>query len=168
MKNVIISYSTYTPTIDAILYQLEKYANIRVHLFGNVENESPEYNSDDIIILINGDKNKYNNAIACHYSLLPAFKSDDPVKQALLEGVKVTGITIYYTGSNKILTQYPVFIKNDTNYVELKQELEYLEQIIFPLVIESIINNTSIDISLLLNNKRGCGGNCGGCNGCKH
>ncbi len=44
-----------------------------------------------------------------HYSLLPAFQTDDPVRDAILTGVKVTGITI--TLEDKIVAQYPILLQ---------------------------------------------------------
>jgi folate-dependent phosphoribosylglycinamide formyltransferase PurN len=98
--------------------------------------------------------------------LLPAFNSKEPVKDAILAGVKVTGITIYYTKSKIIIAQYPVFINNNTHYDELVQELDYIEQTLFPLVIQKVLNNEPFEVRALLN--KSCSGNCGGCSGCSH
>ena len=43
---------------------------------------------------------------------------------------------------------------------------EYLEQTIYPLILEKILNNEPFEIRQLLS--KGCSGNCGGCNSCKH
>ena len=101
-----------------------------------------------------------------HYSLLPAFKSEEPLRDALIAGVKVTGLTFYYTNPEKIITQYPIFISGFSHYDEIERELNYLEQTIYPLILEKILKNEPFEIRNLLT--KGCSGNCGGCSGCSH
>lgn len=157
MKHVAILYSEYSPLIDAIRYQLQ---DCEVDCI----TESKNMDKYDLVIRLDGQYG--GEALTSHYSLLPAFNCEEPVREAILSGVKVTGITIYYTKSGKIVAQYPVFIKNDTHYDELKQELSYIEQTLFPLVIHKIINNEPFEVRALLN--KSCSGNCGGCSGCSH
>ncbi len=95
-----------------------------------------------------------------HYSLLPAFQSDDPVRDAILAGVKVTGVTI--TLEDKIIAQYPIFITNEMHYDNLKLYLEQVGEKLFTAVKEKIENNEQFEIKDLMNN--GCHG-CGGCKG---
>ena len=159
MKKVAILYSKYSPTIDAIKYQLK---DTDITCFTEAPSNTDDY---DLVLLINYNGSFSGNALRCHHSLLPAFRTDTPIKDAMLEGVKVTGITIYNTSNDKIITQYPVFIK-DMHYDELKQELDYIEQTIYPLVAEKVLLNQTFDINKLVSN--GCSGNCGGCSGCKH
>jgi len=161
MKKIAIIYSKYTPTIDAIKYTLSEH---KVDCF---KNEFYSDNDYDLVILSDNNTKYDGNALACHHSLLPSFDNDDPVKSAILEGVKVTGITVYYTNPKKIIAQYPVFINNNTHYEELRQMLKYLEQTIFPVVIKKIINNEQFELHSLLN-KNQCSGNCGGCVSCSH
>ena len=118
-----------------------------------------------MIICLNNTKSE-GNAISCHHSLLPAFNCDEPEKEAVLSGVKVTGITVYYQNTGKIIAQYPVFIKNDTHYDNLKQELTYLEQTLLPIVAEKIIKNEPFELSKIIN--KNCNGACGGCSSCSH
>ncbi len=160
MKKVAILYSEYSPTIDAIKYQLK---DNEVLCFSQIPQNIDDF---DLTILVNFKEKFEGKAIGCHHSLLPAFNTETPVKDVIIAGVKVTGITIYETDSKKIITQYPVFINNDTHYDELKQELNYLEQTIYPLVVEKILFNQTFEINKLLNN--GCMGSCGGCGGCNH
>ena len=158
MKKIAVIYSKYSPVIDAIKYTL---SDCSVDCLSDTD--STEFY--DLVICL--DNKKFNkNAIACHHSLLPAFDCDEPEKEAILSGAKVTGITIYNVDTKKIITQYPVFINNDTHYDDLKQELTYLEQTLLPIVAKKIINNEPFEIKNLLNS--GCNRTCGGCSSCKH
>lgn len=120
---------------------------------------SPE-NYDLIIDTSSSNKHSFN-VITSHKSLLPSFDTKEPVKDAFLAGVKVTGVTIFYTSPRKILAQYPVFIYNDSHYDELENELACIEQYLFPAVIKKIIKNEPFEIQSLMNV-----GKCGGCKGC--
>ena len=97
--------------------------------------------------------------IIVHHSLLPAFQSDNPVRDAILAGVKVTGVTLTY--NDKIVAQYPIFITNDMHYDELKMYLEYIENIMTPIVAKKISNNEAFEIQALMSSQK-CGGKCGG------
>lgn len=100
------------------------------------------------------------NDFKIHYSLLPAFAdSDDPVRDAILAGVKVTGITI--TLDNKIVAQYPIFITNEMHYDNLKLYIEQIGEKLLTIVQEKIANNEQFEIKDLM------GGGCHGCGGCK-
>lgn len=157
MKRIAVLYSKHTPVIDAIKHRL---ADCIVDCYTDTK-DAEEY---DLVICLSNEKPK-GNVISCHHSLLPAFNCAEPEKEAILQGVKVTGITIYYTNTGKIIAQYPVFINNDTHYDDLVQELNYLEQTLLPIIIEKIINNEPFEIQTLIN--KSCGG-CGGCSSCNH
>ena len=158
MKKIAILYTKYSPVIDAIKYKLQDY---QVDCIKSLNEENYD------LVILSGYEGVYEeNALVCHHSLLPSFDCDEPEKQAILTGVKITGVTIYYSKTKKIVAQYPVFINNDMHYDNLKQELDYVEQTIFPLVIEKIVENKPFEINSLINNK--CGGLCGGCSSCKH
>lgn len=99
------------------------------------------------------------NDLKTHYSLLPAFSnSDDPVRDAILAGVKVTGITL--TLGDKIVAQYPIFITNDMHYDNLKLYLEEIANKLLPLVQEKLESNEQFEIRDLMKSK------CNGCGGC--
>ena len=159
MKKIVILYSEYSPLIDAIKYQLSDCFVDCVTSLNNNE-------IYDLVVLANYNGIFDGDAIACHHSLLPAFDTKTPVKDAVITGVKVTGITVYHTKTKKIIAQYPVFISNSMHYDELKQELTYLEQTIYPLVIKKIINNEPVELSKIM--KKSCGTTCGGCTSCSH
>lgn len=156
MKKAIILYSDYSPTVDAIKYKLSDFEVVCQNTTDNVQ-------EDDIVFLSNYNGKFDGDAIACHYSLLPAFDSETPARDAILAGVKVTGLTIYHTKTKKIIAQYPIFIKDDMHYDELLQELTYAEQTIYPIAAEKILKGEPFE----LNSLTGCG-NCGGCKSCSH
>ena len=157
MKKVAILYKDYSPIIDAIMYQLSDCeVNCITQPIGMEKYDS----------VVNLGCNYDGEALACHNSLLPSFDCKEPVKEAMLFGVKVTGLTIYYTKSKKIVAQYPVFVGNDTHYDELNQELCYIEQTLFPLVIRKVLDNEPFEVRSLLN--KTCSAGCGGCSGCSH
>ena len=162
MKKVAILYSKYSPTIDAIKFRLDEFANVEI--FSSIENF--HYTDFDLVILSKFDGAISFNAINIHHSILPAFVGKNPVKDAVLYGSKLTGLTVYYTDPFKIITQYPIFIYNDAHFDELENELEYLEQTIYPLVIEKVLKNEPFEIQKLMSS--GCGGNCRECGGCKN
>lgn len=158
MKKAAILYSEYVPLIDAIVNENN------IAEFQLLTQFPDNYEDFDLIIDVNFKSEIKQNVLKCHYALLPSFQSDEPLREAFLSGVKVTGITIYYTNPQKILTQYPVFIKNEAHYDDVLQEMKYLEQVIFPLVIGKILSNEPVDIQSLLKLNK-CSG---GCSGCRH
>lgn len=160
MKKVAIIYSEYTTVIDAIISCLKDF---EVKAFDSYTQELSDF---DLIVNTNYKNEISENHINVHYSLLPAFQGDEPVKQAFLVGVKVTGITFYYTNPQRIIAQYPIFISNFSHYDDVERELAYLEQTIYPLILEKILKNEPFEIRNLLS--KGCSGNCGGCSSCKH
>lgn len=159
MKKLALLYSTYTPTIDSIIAHLKDFDVTCLTVPDNLD-------TYDLVANINYKSEIEQNHVAVHHSLLPAFESKEPVKDAILAGVKVTGITFYYTNPKKIITQYPIFISNASHYDDVAKELEYLEQTIYPLILQRLLENKPFEIRNLLS--KGCSGNCGGCNSCKH
>lgn len=114
--------------------------------------------------------------INVHPSLLPSFKGKDALVQAFTAGVKVSGVTIHYVNSEidggKIIAQYPVLIGNLTHFDEFESEIHKIEHMIYPVVIEKVLEDKVFDFSDLLSLSGGCsGGGCsskggGGCGGC--
>ena len=157
MKRIAILTSIHKPVIDAV----KALNNCIVEVFSAPDFDKKDY---DLVIGINysGDFDGINS----HYSLLPAFDGEDEIKQAFLAGVKVTGITFYYTNPFKIIAQYPVFIKSTSHYDDTEREIEYIEQVLYPIIIEKILNNEQFEIQDLLKNGS-CGNNCSSCGGCR-
>ena len=115
----------------------------------------------DYVFGINYQSECKTNFINSYYSILPDFNSKDPILNTIEKGMKISGITFYYTNSKKIVTQYPIFIENDFSYNDILQELMYLEQTLYPLIIEKIIKNEQFEIKNLL--KSSCNNNCKNC-----
>lgn len=117
---------------------------------------------------------KMGRCINLHPSILPAFKGKDAIKQAYLYGVKVTGITIHEVtpvlDSGRIIAQYPVIINDSMHYDELEETIHRVEHIIYPQVIEKLLNGEAVEFGVSFGN---CGGKCegkckecgGGCEG---
>ena len=157
MKRLLILYSDYSPVIDAIKYTLQDTVEIvceKEHL-----SEVSDY---DLIVIVGSYNYEDTDAIKVHYSLLPAFNGEEPVKEAIIAGAKVTGITFFYTKTKKIIAQYPIFIKNDSHYEDIEQELKYIEQTLYPIIIEKILNCEQFEIKSLVSNSC-CTGGCSGC-----
>ena len=160
MKKIAVLYSEYSPTIDAIKMQL---SGIEVCCFQNYIEELTNY---DLIVLCNYNKSVNFNALNVHHSLLPAFAGDEPEKEAILTGVKVTGITVFYTKPERIIAQYPIFIENDMHFDDLEIKMNNLEQVIYPIIIDKILKSEPFEIKDLLNtNTKGCGKCCSKCGG---
>lgn len=163
MKKLAIIYQEHKTTIDAISANIK---NAEVETFKTLPDN---YKNFDLIagVGVSDDIFKDIEAVNVHHSLLPAFEEEEPVKQAILYGAKVTGISFYYTKSKKIITQYPIFISNSSHFDEVEQEIKYLEQTLYPLVLDKLINNELFEAKDILAAKK-CSGNCGGCSGCSH
>lgn len=159
MKKIAIIYSDYTPTVDAIIHYLH---DIEVVCFKNKIEADDNF---DLIVGIDIENYENKNILTVHHSLLPAFEGYEPVKKAFMEGVKVTGITFYYTNPKRIIAQYPVLISNGADFVDVENELKYLVQTLYPIIIEKVLNNQIIDLKSILG-KTSCS-SCGGCSSCK-
>lgn len=124
-------------------------------------------------ILPDDDLDAMGKVINIHPSLLPAFKgSKNAIQDAFLAGVKVSGVTIHWVNSDvdggKIIAQYPVFITNEMHIDEFETEIHTLEHQLYPVVIESILNDKVFDFVDLMKSscKSGCSGDHGSCEGC--
>lgn len=116
-----------------------------------------------------------NKFINIHQSLLPSFNGNDALFRAFNSGVKVTGITVHYLTSNidvgKIITQYPILISNLMHFDELQRETVTLENKIYPIVIEKILEDKVFDFQDFLqaggcHNSGNCARNCSSCGSC--
>jgi len=99
--------------------------------------------------------------IKIHYSLLPAFDCDAPMKEAFISGVKVSGVTIYSEPDKKILAQYPVLITNSMHYDEFEKEMIKTGDILYKKVLDCIEQDKVFDVIELFEH-HSC------CNGCNH
>ena len=104
-----------------------------------------------------------------HPSLLPSFDSKDPIKDAYLAGVKVSGVTVYSVSRDKILAQFPVLVENDFHFEDYVESITKAENLLYPLVIKSQLENKIFNFTDIIGgSSSGCSGNCGSCaGGCK-
>ncbi len=163
MKKVAVLYSTYNPTIDAIKLRL---SDVEISCFQDFIKDS-KFAEYDLVVLSNYKKPINFNALNIHHSLLPAFAGDEPEKEAILSGVKVTGITVFYTKPERIIAQYPIFIENDMHFDDLEIKMNNLERVIYPIIIDKILKNEPFEIKNLINSSdtKGCGKCCTKCGG---
>lgn len=109
-----------------------------------------------------------DKVINIHPSLLPAFKgSINAIKEAFLAGVKVSGVTIHWVtpdvDGGKIIAQYPIFITNDMHFDDFAAEIHAIEHKLYPVVIESLLDDKVFDFSDLLKAQNGCSQGCSSC-----
>lgn len=109
--------------------------------------------------------------ICIHPSLLPAFKGNDALARAFSSGVKVSGVTIHWCTNDidggKIIAQYPILIGNLMHYDEYKIANENLQNHLYPVVIQKVLEDKVFDFEDLFNShKSSCSGNCSSCGGC--
>lgn len=148
----------------------EEIKNSIIQYFKNKEVEFTQGEDADLIALYDSEyAEPKTKAINLHMSLLPAFQTPEALKEAYLHGVKVSGITIHEVEQNnfygRILAQYPVLIGNNAHFDEYQSEIIKLGAKIYPIVIDTILQDKVFDFSDLFSG-RSCSGGCGNCNGC--
>ena len=111
-----------------------------------------------------------NKFISAYPSLLPAFFCENPIQAAFDYKVKVTGVSIYYlsTELNKfnIIAQYPVFVDFLMNLDDLEHSINNVTKKLYPIVIESILNEQVFDFAEVMNQSyktKGCCSNASCC-----
>ena len=158
MKKIAILIDKENELKDVLDYELKDF---NIKFFENIPDED-----FDIVVILKDGINYDENAIKCTFSLLPAFAdSNNPIKEALEYGSKVTGLTVYYTQPFKVIEQYPIHIDADKHYDDIEKELKYLRQIILPYIIKQLALNEQINLKTLF--KKSCTGGCSGCGGCR-
>ena len=156
MIKVAILYDSFAPVVDALQAKLGSFCDVDCF-------DSTNFKQDDYKLIISLKKDDCSfNVLKSHHSLLPAFDCNEPEKEAFLAGVKVTGVTIFFTSPRMIVTQYPIFIRNDMHYDDLEKEVEYTEQILLPEIAAKLIKNETFDVQKIMSAK-----SCGGCKGCR-
>lgn len=173
MKSVCVVSSQNHPVLLSICKRLD---NICVDNIEDISELDTNKKYDLVVLIENSGKidkeilKKYT-VINIHPSLLPAFEGQNPLKEAFLYGVKVTGVTVYKLTPNSkkiILAQYPVIIDNYTHFDQLSAEIIKLEAELYPLVIKSVLEDKVFDIVELLSQsgncqKNKCSGHCKNC-----
>ncbi len=83
------------------------------------------------------------NIFNTHPSLLPAFKGEYAVRDALNFGVKVTGCTIHEAtlelGDGPILAQEAVRVEDDDSVETLHERIKQVERILYPATLRKLI-----------------------------
>jgi formyltetrahydrofolate-dependent phosphoribosylglycinamide formyltransferase len=114
-----------------ILHELRKYQIEFIVLAGYMRLIGPT--------LLNPYKNQIINI---HPSLLPAFPGKDAVGQALLKGVKISGVTIHYVDegmdTGPIITQEAVCVDDNDNRESLQMKIQQIEHQLYPLTIHKL------------------------------
>lgn len=135
-----------------------------------INNNSKRY---DLIIIENMKdfklKSNDNSAkiIHVHPSILPAFYTDNAIKEAFLSGVKVSGVTIYSQSEEQtynIIAQYPVLIALNSHLDEFKKDVLDVEKKLLPAVSDAILNDKVFDFHDLF--KKSCAHSSNGCTNC--
>lgn len=118
---------------------------------------------------VQDDVLKTGKFISIHASLLPAFKGPDAMHRAFSSGVKVSGVTVHWVTEDvdggKIIAQYPVLIGNLTHFDEYQAEIYFVENMLYPVVIDKLLKDEVFDFSDLMN-RNSCTNSCGVCEGC--
>ncbi|MBF0710527.1 MULTISPECIES: phosphoribosylglycinamide formyltransferase [unclassified Gemella] len=82
--------------------------------------------------------------INIHPSILPAFKGKDAIAMALEYGVRYTGVSIHWVDSGmdtgKIIEQDVVRVDKDDTYQTLAEKIHKVEHVLYPKVINEILN----------------------------
>jgi phosphoribosylglycinamide formyltransferase-1 len=89
-----------------------------------------------------------NRITNIHPALLPAFKGDHAVRDALAAGVKITGTTVHYAteklDDGEILAQEPVRVLPGDTKDSLHERIKVVERRLYPQVISELLANLSI------------------------
>lgn len=173
-KIIILNNEKYQQIILAIKNYLSTNSNIEIELLDELPNTNE--NLPNLIILINAKDDiqlsdfKNCKIINLHFSILPALKTHNALIEAFKYGVKVSGISIHKVTENnfydEIISQYPVLIGLTTHFDEYEKEIIQISSLLYPKVIESIINDKVFDFSELTNNhcSKSCNHSCNQCN----
>lgn len=172
-------------SITQTLLEITNYLKDKAHIVWLSENENllksandfgvefkiynEEYlNTFDLIVSVDFEFQADCKILKVHKSLLPSFEGNNPIDDAIKAGVNVVGVSVYSINPYEIIAQYPIFIEKPYNYQKIAFELQVIEQILYPLTIEKVLNNEKFNTKTLMqqNACRGNCGNCGGCGGC--
>jgi len=168
-KNIAIINSNNTEIVNALI----KYFSAKNIDFKLFDNDLVEDKYD--LVIFTGFNNKCSD-IQCdtilniYPTLLPAFQDEEnPLLKSFSYGIKTGGITVHKIEQNKffglILAQYPILIGYDTQFEEYKNEILKASSIIYPKVIDAIINDKVFDFNDIFSSS-GCGNCSGNCKSC--
>ena len=81
--------------------------------------------------------------INIHPSLLPSFKGDNAINDAIKFGVKITGCTVHFVeaaiDSGRIITQEPVRIDSFDNETSLREKMKFAEKIAYTGALKALM-----------------------------
>ena len=82
--------------------------------------------------------------INIHPSLLPSYKGNNAIKEAITNGSKITGCSVHYVesevDSGSLIMQAALSISNDDNIETISKKIHFLEHKILPLSISQAGN----------------------------
>ena len=140
-----------------------KESNILYKIIKNSDYENKDFFEDEIINTIKNQdaelvvmagwmkimSSKFvdtfrNKIINIHPSLLPSFKGNNAIKEAITNGSKITGCSVHYVesevDSGSLIMQAALSISNDDNIKTISKKIHFLEHKILPLSISQAGN----------------------------
>ena len=156
---------------DARCILRAKKSNIDYKIINNTDYENKEYFENEIIktikkydielivmagwmrIMSSNFVNTFKNKIInIHPSLLPSFKGNNAIKEAINSGSKITGCSVHFVSpevdSGALIMQAALSISNNDNLETITKKIHYLEHRILPLSISQagyILRNGFMD-----------------------
>ena len=132
-----------------------KKSNIAYKIIKNTDFENKQYFENEIIntierydielivmagwmkIMSSKFVNKFKNKIInIHPSLLPSFKGNNAIKEAINSGAKITGCSVHFVSpevdSGTLIMQAALSISDDDNLETITNKIHYLEHKILP------------------------------------
>jgi phosphoribosylglycinamide formyltransferase-1 len=87
----------------------------------------------------------HEKMVNIHPSLLPSFKGENAIKDALTHGVKITGCTVHFVeekvDSGKIIAQEPVRIDDFETPQSLREKMKLAEKITYTQALKFLTVN---------------------------
>ena len=140
-----------------------KESNILYKIIKNSDYENKDFFEDEIINTIKNQdvelvvmagwmkimSSKFvdtfrNKIINIHPSLLPSFKGNNAIKEAITNGSKIIGCSVHYVesevDSGSLIMQAALSISNDDNIETISKKIHFLEHKILPLSISQAGN----------------------------
>ena len=180
LENYEIEITLITDNVNSDVLKRAQSLGLKTKYLPPEENAVYFANNDFDLIAIDDYKAElkpnvleFGRFINIHSSLLPAFKGNDALARAFSAGVKVSGVTVHWCTNEidggKIIAQYPLLIGNLMHFDEFKTSIENLQNHLYPVVIEKVLDDKVFDFEDLFNaHKKSCSGNCDSCGGCEN
>ena len=138
----LVERKTYGPDFDRAAYTREVMAALEPHDIGLIAM------AGFMTIISPAIFDRYEGKILnTHPSLLPAFKGENAVEQALAAGVKTTGFTIHVATSEldagPILAQASVPVEPGDTVDTLQERIKQSERRVYPETIKKLMSKAS-------------------------